>query len=132
LQGYLVSRRGGDQPRLAVLQERFADIIAASDVVLGLAGTANEQAVGLGKPVVTFVGRGPQFTAKFLNTQKKLLDGAISVVPREPRAVADEVLDLLTNQARRDAMAEIGRERMGPPGGAGRIAGEIVKFIKGL
>ena len=132
LQGYLVSRRGGDQPRLAVLQERFADIIAASDVVLGLAGTANEQAVGLGKPVVTFVGRGPQFTTRFLNTQKKLLDGAISVVTREPRAIADEVYSLLFNQTRRETMAGIGRERMGPPGGAGRIAGEIVKFIKGL
>ncbi|HEX7713396.1 MAG TPA: lipid-A-disaccharide synthase-related protein [Bacillota bacterium] len=111
--------------RMTVLQGRFADILAACDGVLGMAGTANEQAVGLGKPVVTFVGRGPQFTAKFLRTQKRLLGDSISVTDREPSASALELARILNDPARREAMARIGRERMGPTGGAARIAAAI-------
>ena len=43
---------------LLLAQGRFGDILEASSVCIGLAGTANEQAVGLGKPVVAFPGPG--------------------------------------------------------------------------
>ncbi len=37
--------------------------------MIGLSGTANEQAAGLGKPVVTFVGPGSQFTPYLLRNK---------------------------------------------------------------
>lgn len=120
---------GGDSVRLTIVQGRFADVLAASDLVIGLAGTANEQAAGLGKPVVAFAGRGSQFTAEFLRAQKKLLGEAVFAVEREPGVVAREILAILTDAPRREAMAAAGRARMGPPGGAGRIAAEIRRLV---
>jgi uncharacterized protein (TIGR03492 family) len=116
--------------RLTFTQGRFADVLAAGNLVIGLAGTANEQAAGLGKPVVAFVGRGTQYTGKFAKTQKKLLGDSLSLVDRNPEIVAREVLNILSNRPRQERMAEIGRERMGGPGGAQRIAAEILNLVR--
>lgn len=118
------------QVRITFAQGRFADILMASDLILGLAGTGNEQAVGLGKPVVAFVGRGTQFTAKFVKTQQKLLGESVRVVARQPEAVAREILLILTNPNLRKQMAVVGRERMGISGGARRIAIAIAELAK--
>lgn len=115
--------------RLTIAQGRFGDLLANVKIVLGMAGTGNEQAVGLGKPVVTFSGRGPQFTEKFLRTQKKLLGDAILVTPRDPETTAMELFALLNDSVRYEAMARTGRERMGEPGGATRIAARIMQII---
>lgn len=128
--GHLVYGAGEAAVRITFIQGRFADVLAACDVVLGLAGTANEQAAGLGKPIVTFPGRGPQITPGFVAAQSRLLGEAIAVVEREPRAAARELLDILRDDERRARMARAGRERMGPPGGAERIAEEIARFMK--
>lgn len=121
-----------DPIRITFAKGRFADILAACDGVIGLAGTANEQAVGLGKPVVAFVGRGTQYTPKFVNTQKKLLGDSISVVDREPGVVARELFQILTDGPRRERMSRIGRDRMGGPGGVLRITAEIKRIAKQL
>jgi len=118
-----------EQIRLTVTQGRFADLLKASDLVIGLAGTANEQAVGMGKPVVTFVGNGPQFTKKFAITQQKLLGDSISLVESEPGIVAAEMWWILKNPELYEKMAQIGRERMGKAGGSEQIAREILRFI---
>lgn len=109
-------------PRVDFWRGRFASCLRAAGVVVGLAGTANEQAAGMGRPVVAFPGRGVQFTRKFLDTQKRLLGEALLPVIPDPLAVASEVLALLGDPARRRRMAEAGRSRMGPPGGTGRVA----------
>jgi uncharacterized protein (TIGR03492 family) len=118
--------------RITCAQGRFADILMASDLVLGLAGTGNEQAVGLGKPVVAFVGRGTQFTAKFVKTQQKLLGESVRVVEQNPETVAREILHILTDSTLREQMAKVGRERMGGPGGARRIAAMISDYARTL
>jgi len=115
--------------RMTVVKGRFADILAACDGVVGLAGTANEQAAGLGKPVVTFPGRGPQFTTDFARMQKRLLGEAVAFTEREPNRVAAELYAVLTDEKRREAVVRAGRERMGTPGGAERIAGIIRKYL---
>ncbi len=115
---------------IMVVKGRFADLLAASDLVLGLAGTGNEQAAGLGKPVVAFPGRGPQFSEKFAQMQKRLLGEAVSLVAREPRVVAQEILNILTNADRREQMGKVGRERMGEPGGAKAIALQIKEYFR--
>ena len=38
-----------------------------------MAGTAAEQAIGLGKPVIQIEGKGPQFTQTFAEAQRRLL-----------------------------------------------------------
>ncbi|HEX3044816.1 MAG TPA: lipid-A-disaccharide synthase-related protein [Bacillota bacterium] len=123
--GYLEYSRPEFSARLSFTQGRFADVLQASQAVIGLAGTANEQAVGLGKPVVTFVGRGSQFTKKFVRTQKKLLGDSVSVVGSEPGTVAKELLAILMDDSRHARMAQIGWERMGDPGAVKRITAEI-------
>lgn len=105
-----------------VYKGRFADILHEATIVLGMAGTANEQAVGLGRPVVTCPGEGPQFTPKFVAAQKRLLGDAVLVTESSPAALAAGVMDVLADPAVYERMAQAGRERMGEPGGAERAA----------
>jgi hypothetical protein len=106
----------------------FADALVRAAVVVGLAGTANEQAAGLGKPVVAFPGRSAQFGPQFLDAQHRLLGDALVPVPT-PRAAAGAVLALLRDPADRRRRGEIGRQRMGPPGATGRIAAGLLDML---
>ncbi len=112
---------------LLLAQGRFGDILEASSVCIGLAGTANEQAVGLGKPVVAFPGPGSQFTKKFLAAQKRLLGDSLAAV-EGPLEAGRAVLEILADGDRYRRMAACGRERMGEPGGADRMAAEIIRL----
>ncbi|MBT5953810.1 hypothetical protein HOG98_03720 [bacterium] len=56
-----------------LLISNFIDVVNRADVVVGLAGTANEQSIFLGKSVISFVGTGPQSTRQRFLEQKKLL-----------------------------------------------------------
>lgn len=114
---------------VALVTGAFGDLLRRSDIVVGLAGTANEQAAGLGKPVVAFPGRGTQFTPKFARDQKRLLGEAVSLVPRDPGVVAAEVLRILSDPERYARMGRAGRERMGEPGGALRMARGIARVF---
>ncbi len=51
----------------------FEGLLSQSVLVVGMAGTALEQAVGLAKPVVQIEGNGPQFTKSFAEAQRRLL-----------------------------------------------------------
>lgn len=113
--------------RLLIAQGRFGDILQASNICLGMAGTANEQAVGLGRPVVAFPGPGSQFTSKFLVAQKRLLGDALAATDG-PVAAGQAVLDILRDPDKYRIMADCGRERMGPPGGADRMAAELMRL----
>ena len=108
----------------------FAPAVRRADVVVGLAGTANEQAAGLGKPVVAFPGPGPQFTARFLSLQRRLLGEAIVAASGVDQA-AEAVLHLLASPQERARRGQAGRERMGAPGAAARIAAEIQGLLAG-
>ena len=56
---------------------------------------------------MAFPGRGPQFSEKFAQMQKRLLGEAVSLVAREPRVVAQGgSLNILTNADRRGADGE--------------------------
>ena len=51
----------------------FEEILFKSKFVISMAGTASEQAIGLGKPVIQIEGQGPQFTKSFAEAQRRLL-----------------------------------------------------------
>lgn len=113
--------------RLLVVQGRFGDVLASSCLCLGMAGTANEQAAGLGRPVVAFPGWGSQFTAKFLRAQKRLLGDALEAA-RDPKVAGQVVLEILADPTKYEMMATCGRERMGHPGGAKRMADKLIRL----
>ncbi len=94
-------------------------------LVLGQAGTANEAAAAAAVPVVAFERDAGKETW-YRRRQRGLLGDALAVFPAEfERAVAG-VRSILDDPARRIRMGEVGRERMGSPGGARRIAERIV------
>ncbi len=51
----------------------FEKILLKSKCCISMAGTAAEQAIGLGKPVIQIEGKGPQFTKSFAEAQRRLL-----------------------------------------------------------
>jgi uncharacterized protein (TIGR03492 family) len=51
----------------------FEEILFKSKIVISMAGTASEQAIGLAKPVIQIEGNGPQFTKSFAEAQRRLL-----------------------------------------------------------
>jgi len=51
----------------------FDKILLRSRCCISMAGTAAEQAIGLGKPVIQIEGKGPQFTKSFAEAQRRLL-----------------------------------------------------------
>ena len=60
----------------------FEESLLNSDLVIGMAGTATEQAVGLNKPVIQIEGAGPQFTKLFADAQRRLLGKYIFCVTK--------------------------------------------------
>ena len=51
----------------------FDNILLNSRFCISMAGTAAEQAIGLGIPVIQIEGKGPQFTKTFAEAQRRLL-----------------------------------------------------------
>ena len=101
-------------------------LLAGSSLILGQAGTANEQAAARGIPVVALDDGA---TGKWYRMrQRRLLGDALAFVPVDPQAAAEAIEVLLRDTPRMHAMADAGRARMGPAGGAAAIAHAIVAF----
>lgn len=108
----------------------FAEVLSQSDLIIGLSGTGNEQAAGMGLPVVAFYGRGSQYNRRFADAQKELLGEALSLIRDiDPLCVASEVCALLRWPQKRAEMGRIGRERMGEPGAIDKIVAYIRRTI---
>ena len=56
-----------------IYRNNFDKILLKSRCCISMAGTAAEQAIGLGKPVIQIEGKGPQFTKSFAEAQRRLL-----------------------------------------------------------
>ena len=125
--------------RLELVWGRFAAVVQHSDLVLSMTGTAAEQAVGLGKPVLQLVGSGPQFTDNFAEAQRRLLGPSVFCAEgrsgsAEQREATARLLAHLLGELQRDgALAERchrnGLERIGAGGGTARIADAVVDAL---
>ncbi|MFM7265382.1 MAG: lipid-A-disaccharide synthase-related protein [Cyanobium sp.] len=147
------SAEGGDDGATQVLRHgslrlqlhwgRFARVLRGSDLVLSMTGTAAEQAVGLGLPVLQLAGGGPQFTAGFAEAQRRLLGPGVVC---DPGGVGEEVTlrrsaelaaALLARQgdpqvgpAWRCQLQQLAEERIGAPGGSNRLAAAIMDLTR--
>ncbi|HET8985728.1 MAG TPA: lipid-A-disaccharide synthase-related protein [Trueperaceae bacterium] len=109
----------------------FAQVLASADVVIGTAGTANEQAAGLGLPVVAFAVP-PFYGSAFLENQVRLLGGALRVVDGRAPVIAAAAADALDDGPHRRAAALVGPARLGGPGGTVRVADDLVDWLAEL
>lgn len=115
--------------RVAVLQRAFASIVHAASVVIGTSGTGNEQAVGAGKPVVSFPTLGPQFLPAFATAQRRLLGSAVTLVNRSVSEIVEAVEHALQNPLVTLEAQRVGQERMGSSGATARIADAVVSRL---
>ena len=120
---------------------RFAAVVQQCDLLLSMTGTAAEQCVGLGKPVLQLVGDGPQFTTNFAEAQRRLLGPGLFCA--SGAAGSEEQLDgtaalleqllarLLNDSNWRAALQQLGRERIGSGGGAARMGADLHTHLDG-
>lgn len=109
------------QAHLVFSQQQFADCLHHSQAAIAMAGTATEQFVGLGKPVISFSGQGPQYNAYFARRQTWLL-GESLILLDSPDQTGEALQQVLHDARRLEAIACNGRERLGEAGAARRIA----------
>lgn len=127
---------------LRLLWQGFVEVLRDSDLLLAMAGTAAEQAVGLGKPVLQLAGPGPQFNGRFAEAQRRLLGAGVSCAPGESgqdatlsttAAMVADQLERLGDPARGPAwqreLEQIAAARLGPPGGSARQAEAIMERL---
>jgi uncharacterized protein (TIGR03492 family) len=102
----------------------MGNLLAVSDVVLSQAGTATVQALGLGKPVITFVN--PRDRRSRFTDEQMLFGEARTVVMAEAPAIGAALRTLLGNDEERRRLANIGRQRIGGPGAMQAIIDALV------
>jgi len=115
--------------------DAFADILQHSSLVIGMTGTAVEQAVGFGKPVNAVPGKGPAFTCRFAEAQNLLLGDSVQVIGTQPAnshiikeaaLVGDRTLQDNKYLA---SCIKNGLERMGPSGCSIKIANYVANYL---
>jgi uncharacterized protein (TIGR03492 family) len=124
--GYLIYPK--DRLKVRYRYDAFADILAQSDLVAGMAGAAMEQAVGLGKPVIQIPSAGPQFTYAFAEAQMRLLGSSVQTIGTKPATIetitqAAQAIQQTLADAEYLAQCRVnGLERIGGTGGGEAMA----------
>ncbi len=125
------------QTRLRCIDDAFADILQQCDLVAGMAGTAIEQAVGLGKPIIQIPGAGPQFTYAFAEAQMRLLGSSVQTIGTKPATsetitqAAQAIQRTLADPDYLEQCRENGAERIGGAGGGDAMARVLAdRFLK--
>lgn len=103
--------------------EVMGNLLEASDVVMSQAGTATVQALGRGRPVITFIN--PRDRRSRFRDEQSLFGEARVVTPANATEVAKQLRLLLSDDAERLRLASIGRQRIGGPGAMAAIVGEL-------
>ncbi|HEY0031659.1 MAG TPA: hypothetical protein VGB81_00180 [Devosia sp.] len=104
--------------------DTLGNLVDASDVVLSQAGTATIQALGSGKPVITFIN--PRDRRSRFSDEQALFGNARIVVPAEAPAIGTALERLLADGEERRRLGAIGRQRIGGPGATKAILETLV------
>lgn len=109
----------------------LGDALAASALVFGQAGTANEQAAGLGKPVIAFdfdlMRNGKLSWYRW--RQKKLLGDSLQIVRVSSEAMADKAWEILESRQAYERLSACGKTRIGGAGASAAIAGVLSSLV---
>ncbi len=127
-------------PRQVVVHRgAFPSVVQNANLVLAMAGTATEQAVGLAKPVLQMTGDGPQFTASFAEAQRRLLGPTVFCADGDSGehstvvSTAKLALELLERSVQDQQLQRLCREqadeRLGSMGGAAPMATAITHLL---
>lgn len=108
---------------------KFGDVCKQSKLIIGLAGIANEQAVGLGTPVVAFPGHGPQTTLRRWKEIHKITGDSMAILTGTADEIAQRILDILKDTKRLEEMRQIGLESKKEKGGITQIINLIIKVL---
>lgn len=109
--------------RIELYRRAAGNVIEASDIIFSQAGTATQQALGLGKPVITYFP--PEHRKKRMDDEQALMGEARILLPPDPVAIADEAVRLLHDPEERERLGKIGRQRLGGPGTMDAIVVEL-------
>jgi uncharacterized protein (TIGR03492 family) len=118
-----LGRLSGRGLHVHLARNALKPVVEAADLVLSQAGTATVQAVGLGRPVITFA-RDTERMQRF-EVENKLFGEARILVPAEAERIGAEIKRLLGDPAERKRLGELGKERIGGPGVITRIIAAI-------
>ncbi|MGL5035709.1 MAG: lipid-A-disaccharide synthase-related protein, partial [Microcystaceae cyanobacterium] len=110
-----------NQATLLLCQHSYNDCLHLAQTAIALAGTATEQFVGLGKPVFTLPGKGPQFTPTFAQRQTYLLGSSV-ILSEHPAGIPAKIQQIFQNPQQLAEIAQNGRQRLGETGAAQKIA----------
>ncbi|MCM8767440.1 MAG: lipid-A-disaccharide synthase-related protein [Candidatus Omnitrophica bacterium] len=116
--GYLIKNTNK-----VIVSDKFGDVIHRSNLIISFSGVSNEQAIGLGKPVITFPVRDNLYPWKyFVKKQKKLLGGFVFTLPFCKKLITEKIFSLLHDPLIEEKVKKIGIERVGPKGAGKKIA----------
>ncbi|MEM8614870.1 MAG: hypothetical protein AAGF93_22890, partial [Cyanobacteria bacterium P01_H01_bin.105] len=129
-----------DKPVVHVqcFSDAFSDIVCHTDLVLGMAGLAVDQAMAIGKPILQIPGPGPQFTYAFAEAQDRLLGLSVKTIGTKPatpeilKEAAQYAVDVIQDEAYLQACIDNGQERFGPFGASYRIAKVVLDTLEKL
>ncbi|MDJ0846539.1 lipid-A-disaccharide synthase-related protein [Crocosphaera sp.] len=134
--GILIKHQEKNTVRVECYHQAFSDIINYCSLAIGMAGTAVEQVVGLGKPVIQLPGKGPQFTYAFAEAQMRLLGLSVKTIgksyknPRLFSEAATTIQAILKDEDYLRSCRQNGRERVGKPGGSLNLAHAIAQLLQ--
>ena len=118
-----VGRLSGRGLHVHMARGALAPLLAASDIVLSQAGTATIQALGVGRPVLTFTRENDRMK-RFIE-ENRLFGEARRMLPAEPEKISEAVRRLLAEPAEVERLGAIGKERIGGPGVIKEIIGVL-------
>jgi uncharacterized protein (TIGR03492 family) len=123
-----LGRLSGRGFHLHLARGALKPLVEAADLVLSQAGTATVQAMGLGRPVVTFARDSER--AERSADEGRLFGAARLVVPAEPASIAAEVMRLLGDPAECKRLGALGKQRVGSGGVLGKVVAALEAGVR--
>jgi len=99
------------------------NLIEEADLILSQAGTLTIQALGMGKPVISFVHERDR--KKRINDEKALSGDSNIIVSQNADELSEAISSLLQNKKERDRIGKIGKSRIGSTGTLEAVVADI-------